>query len=53
LPTSGARVNRTVCYQWTSNTCNWSNNILVTNCGSFYVFGLIVPPVCNARYCTQ
>lgn len=52
LPTSGVTVNGTVCYQWSSNTCNWSNTILVTNCGAFYVFGLIMPPACNLRYCT-
>lgn len=52
MPSSGSTVNGTACYVWGSNTCNWNNNIRVTNCGSFYVFGLILPPICNARYCT-
>ncbi|UJR29518.1 hypothetical protein I4U23_010735 [Adineta vaga] len=52
LPSSGTTVNGTVCYVWSGNNCNWSNTIRVTNCGSFYVFGLIAPPACNLRYCT-
>lgn len=53
LPSSGATVNGTVCYQWGANTCNWLQTITVTNCGSFYVFALIIPPACNARFCTS
>ncbi|CAF1385349.1 unnamed protein product [Adineta ricciae] len=52
LPSSGSSINGTACYVWGSNNCNWSNAVRVTNCGSFYVFGLVTPPVCNARYCT-
>jgi hypothetical protein len=52
LPSSGMTVNGTVCYVWAGSSCNWSNVIQVTNCGLFYVFGLIMPPVCYLRYCT-
>ncbi|CAM2696656.1 unnamed protein product [Rotaria socialis] len=52
LPGSGVSNNETVCYAWSLNNCKWSNTIQVTNCGSFYVWGLISPPVCNLRYCT-
>ncbi|CAF5154983.1 unnamed protein product, partial [Rotaria magnacalcarata] len=34
-------------------SCTWSNTISVTNCGSFYVYELSMPPVCAARYCTN
>ncbi|CAF2467919.1 unnamed protein product [Rotaria sp. Silwood2] len=44
--------NGNVCFAWESNACAWKTNILVTNCGSYYVYQLIAPPVCNARYCT-
>ena len=53
LPASGATANGTVCFAWSSNTCNWNAAVLTTNCGSFYVYYLLAPPVCNARYCTQ
>lgn len=42
-----------VCFSWLSGDCQWSNTIGVTNCGSFYVYQLKVPPVCAARYCTD
>lgn len=51
MPSAGLTVNGTVCYNWGSN-CFWSNSILVTNCGGFFVFGLVAPPGCNLRYCT-
>ncbi|CAF1285697.1 unnamed protein product [Adineta ricciae] len=50
LPGAGGTVSGTVCYNWSGNTCNWSNSIMVTNCISFYVYRLITPPVCNLRY---
>ena len=52
LPSEGMTINGTVCYVYNSNNCNWSNQINVTNCGGFYVFGLIAPPQCSLRYCT-
>ena len=52
LPSSGTTVNGTVCYVYAGSSCNWSNEIHVINCGSFYVFGLIIPPLCYLRYCT-
>ncbi|CAF4694837.1 unnamed protein product, partial [Rotaria magnacalcarata] len=45
--------NGQVCFSWHSNSCTWSNTISVTNCGSFYVYELSMPPVCAARYCTN
>lgn len=44
-------VSRTVCYHWINNCCWRSNNILVRNCGSFYVYRLQKPPRCQYRYC--
>ena len=52
MPAVGATANGTVCYNWSGYACNWYNSILVTNCNGFYVYSLIVPPVCNLRYCT-
>ncbi|CAF1601997.1 unnamed protein product [Adineta ricciae] len=42
-----------VCFSWQNNSCHWTNTISVTNCGSFYVYRLSMPPVCPARYCTE
>ena len=40
-----------VCFHYKSNECRWSQNILVTNCGDFYVYYLPDTPACNLRYC--
>ncbi|CAF1082855.1 unnamed protein product, partial [Adineta steineri] len=52
LPSSGETVNGTVCYTYSSSSCYYANIISVTNCGSFYVYDLVNPPVSNSRYCT-
>ena len=44
-------VTRPVCYHWGSRCCNWKNDIQVQNCGAFYVYRLVKPPVCWLRYC--
>ncbi|CAM4943883.1 unnamed protein product [Rotaria socialis] len=52
-PTSiGDTTSGTVCYSWPRNSCQWSNQISVTNCGGYYVFQLRAPPACFLRYCT-
>ena len=44
-------VTRRVCYHWGSRCCNWQNKIQIKNCGAFYVYRLVKPPVCWLRYC--
>ncbi len=51
MPTYGNTLSGTVCYV-NSNICSYSNMILVTNCNSYYVYGLISAPASYARYCT-
>ncbi len=54
MPTVSETItNGRVCFAWENNNCQWSNTIAVTNCGSFYVYQLTMPPVCSARYCTD
>ena len=45
------QVSRQVCFQWRSNCCEYSRNITVRNCGSYYVYYLDGTPGCNFRYC--
>lgn len=53
MPSSGTTITGSVCYVGSSsNPCLYTNQILVTNCGGYYVYGLIDPPVNSARYCT-
>jgi hypothetical protein len=52
LPAYGQTNSVTACYNWLSNTCNWSNAMQVTNCGSYYVYFLNPSPACSLRYCT-
>ncbi|CAF1162534.1 unnamed protein product [Adineta steineri] len=50
--TAGSTSSGTVCYNWSGNSCMWSNSISITNCNGYYVFYLPTPPVCSLRYCT-
>lgn len=51
-PTAGqGRVKRKVCFHGPSGCCQWSNDILVRNCGPYYVYYLTPTPTCNLRYC--
>ena len=45
------KVTRQVCFRWKSNCCNWSTNIEVRNCGSYYIYNLSGTPSCFLRYC--
>ena len=47
----GARIQATVCFHWENEPCKWSTQILIRNCGSFYVYLLPPAPHCNLRYC--
>lgn len=49
--TADGQASRKVCFHWSENCCNWSTNIKVTNCGSYYVYYLHRTPACNLRYC--
>ena len=44
------QVTRQVCFHW-HDCCEWSTNIKVRNCGSFYVYYLGGTPHCYLRYC--
>ncbi|KAL9961265.1 hypothetical protein ACROYT_G030174 [Oculina patagonica] len=45
------KVTRQVCFHWYSDCCNWSTDIEVRNCGSFYIYYLQSTPGCSFRYC--
>ncbi len=44
-------VTRTVCFDWSGNSCSWSTTIQVVNCASFYLFNLVPTPTCSLAYC--
>ena len=44
------QVSRTVCFHWTAGCCEFSTNIKVRNCGSYYVFYLNGVPTCYSLY---
>ena len=44
------KVRREVCIQRMGNCCRGSRFIEVKNCGSYYIYKLHYPGVCNARY---
>ena len=44
-------VGRTVCFSDRYTGCKQSRNILVKNCGSYFIYNLQTPPFCESRYC--
>lgn len=52
MPAFGATVSGSVCYAYSIYSCYYATTILVTNCDSFYVYGLVAPSLCDSRYCT-
>ena len=40
-----------VCGSTSSGCCTLRNQIRVKNCNNFYVFELLRPPRCDAKYC--
>ncbi|KAL9961353.1 hypothetical protein ACROYT_G030273 [Oculina patagonica] len=45
------KVTRQVCFHWSSGCCDYTTNIQVRNCGSFYVYYFSGTPTCPLRYC--
>ena len=45
------KVTRTVCFRWSASDCEYSTNIHVANCGSFYIYYFSGTPRCWLRYC--
>jgi len=49
----GEIVTRTVCFQSSSNTCYYSSEIKVRNCGQFFLYRLADTPQCHLGYCAK
>ena len=43
---------RKVCFTRHSDSCRYTKNIFVKNCGSYFIYRLIKPPDCDLRYCS-
>eukprot|EP00118_Oscarella_pearsei_P017842 m.179541 g.179541 ORF g.179541 m.179541 type:complete len:343 (+) comp39221_c0_seq12:624-1652(+) len=39
------------CFLWEGNCCNWSTDVKVLRCGTFYVYNLPLTPVSYLAYC--
>ena len=44
-------VSRKVCFSDRTRGCRKEIKISVKNCGSYSIYNLIKPPLCNMRYC--
>ena len=44
-------VKRTACFKFRDTDCESLKEISVKNCGPYYIYELLHPPVCNSRYC--
>ena len=49
----GETVDRTVCFNWASNSCTWSSSVKVKNCGGYFLYYLPKAPNCQLRYCAE
>ena len=51
--TPGDQVVATICFDWGSSygDCYTFLNTTVINCGEYYLYDLVDPPLCGARYC--
>ena len=51
-PTVGdGEVIRKVCFAKRTEFCEYSKRIMMKNCGSYFIYKLGQPPICNSRYC--
>ncbi|MFO0634636.1 MAG: hypothetical protein U0168_17470 [Nannocystaceae bacterium] len=46
-------VDRQACFSWSGNTCNWSTDIQVVDCGEFYLYHLVDTQATVLRYCGE
>lgn len=46
-------VDRTACFNWAGDECNWSSDIQVVNCDGYMLYNLSNPPVSCLRYCGE
>ena len=44
-------VSRTICFSDSVYDCRYRTQISVKNCGSYFIYKLLRPPMCNSRYC--
>ena len=49
----GETVDRTVCFNWVGNDCNYSSSVKVKNCGGYFLYYLPKVPLCHLRYCAE
>ena len=47
----GEIVDRKVCFAWVGNSCTWSTDIRVRNCGTYLLYELPDTDGCDFRYC--
>lgn len=52
MPARSMTATGAVCFVYLSYTCMWATGIYVTNCDTYYVYGLTNVPGCYMRYCT-
>ena len=45
-------VSRKVCFTRHSVSCKYSNQIMMKNCGSYFIYKLVPPSTCSSRYCS-
>ena len=48
---ANVEVSRLVCFTRGANNCAFSKQIVMKNCGSYFIYKLGKPPICKSRYC--
>ena len=39
-----------VCFHWVGDTCRWSSDVQVKNCGDYFLYNFPDTPTCSLRY---
>ena len=51
--TFGETKNAKVCFHGRSDKCEWSTNIKIRHCGSYFIYYLPDTPICELGYCAE
>ena len=49
---ANVEVSRLVCFTRGTDNCAFSKQIVMKNCGSYFIYKLGKPPICKSRYCS-
>ena len=46
-------VSRTICFHTTGDSCDYTTDVKIRNCGEYFLYYLSEVPICDLRYCSE